>query len=369
MPDGRQDRLLDRILTSRQFSHAESLKRILRYICLHSTEADGAAIREYDLAVNAIGRPEGFDPKADPIVRVSMAGIRERLRSYFETEGSHEPIRLEILAGQFRAIYTTVQDQDGETGEVTTAILQFWRPYLTSGASNVLIYAEVLFFRDEEFNYVRNIYINDAATAKQDIQARLPELDFDRFTQSYHFAPAGEMHCVLFLTKLFQDLGARLEVRTARHSAWNELRRSNLIFIGSSRTNEFIDSLQGEQPFVLTPDSIRNRYPRSGEPPEYVSRRYTEGKLPRATEYALVTRQAGLSPDTCITVVSANHGRANEAAGFYVTREDALQRMLQSMQLEGGDLLPARFQVLLQVEMMDTNDDVVSVEYVTHRVF
>jgi hypothetical protein len=368
MPDSRHEGLLERILASKQFAHAESLKRILRYICSQFGVDGKAPIREYDLAVNALGRPSSFDVKADPIVRVSVAGIRERLQSYFDSEGSAERVRVQIPAGQFDAVFTTVSDEE-EPGKSAMAIARFWRPYLNSGTPNVLIYAEVLFFRSDDFSYVRNIFVNDSATGLEEMRTRLPGLDLRGFLPSYHFAAAGEMHCVLFLTKHFQDFGARLEVRTARHSAWNELRLSNVIFIGSSRTNTFIDSLMGEQPFVLTQDSIRNRDPKAGEPAEYVSRRYMEGSLQRVTEYALITRQPGLGPDTCTTILSGNHGRANEAAGFYVTREDALQRMLRSMNIADGDPLPACFQVVLQVELIDLNEDVVSVEYLTHRVF
>jgi hypothetical protein len=369
MTDARHERLLDRILTSRQFSHAESLKRVLRYICEQSGEEAKGTVREYDIAVHALGRPAGFDPKSDPIVRVSVAGIRDRLRSYFETEGSHEPVRIEIPLTELRAVYAGRPAGETNVTDELSGAMKFWRPYLTPGASNVLVYAEVLFFRDPAFTYVRNIFVNDVATGPEDLRARLPQVDFSGFTPSYHFAPAGEMHCVLFLTRQFQEMRALLEVRTARHIAWNELRARNLIFIGSARTNSFVQSLQGEQPFVLTADSIVNRFPKAGEPHEYASRRYMEGDLHRVTEYALVTRQGGLSPNTCTTIISGNHGRSHEGAGFYLSRADALERMMQSMGIAEGEPLPPRFQVLLRVEMIDFNEDVVSVDYLTHRVF
>lgn len=367
MPDARHEQLLHRILASRHFAHAESLKRILRYIIAKSKEGE-SSIREYDVAVQALGRPRSFDPKSDPIVRVSVAGIRQRLQSYFESEGSKETRRLEIPEGQFRATFREVAGGAGKR-PATSATTRFWDPYITSGTDNILVYSEVLFFRDENYNYIRNIFVNDVATGQQQIQERLPEVDFDRFRPSFHFTSAGDMHCVLFLSKHFQDMERRLEVRNSRFASWNELRHCNLMFVGSSRTSKYIDSLQGEQPLVLTADAIRNRYPNQGEPVEYRRSQYLEGKLVRATEYAVITRQPGLSPNTFVTMISANHGRANEAAGLYVTREDALQRLIQKMALGPGDAFPARFQVLLQVELADLDEDVVNVEYVTHRLF
>jgi hypothetical protein len=177
------------------------------------------------------------------------------------------------------------------------------------------------------------------------------------------------MHCVLFVARQFQELGVGLEVRTARFTSWNELGHSNLIFVGSCRTSPFIDSLQGEQPFILTDSSIRNRYPKPDERSEYVGQRHTKGKTEKLTEYALITRHVGLSADTATTIISGNHGRAIEAAGFLLTREDALEQLLKNMDVRTGEVLPPRFQILLEVEMADFSEDVVSVEYLTHRIF
>lgn len=361
--------LLERILASRQFAHADSLKRIVRFICASPAHSEPAQVREHEIAVRAIGRPESFDPKADPIVRVSVASIRERLRSYFETTGVHEPLRLAIAEDGYRAAYTEVPDPPA-VPEIAESVMAFWRPYLTGAAPNTLVYSEVLFFRDAEFNYVRNIFVNDLASGQVDIRRKLPEIDFDRFKPSYHFTSSGEMHCVLFLSRLFQDLATRLDIRNSRFCSWSELRGSNLIFVGSSRTHQFVGSLQAGLPFQLTSDSILNRERQPGEHSEYRSYRYLDGKLERVTEFALITRQPGLTPGTSITSITANHGRAIEAAGAYLTQEDALHRMLRRAGgLQTGQVLPPRFQVLLQVELIDFDEHVVSVEYAAHRVF
>src|SRR5215470_947601 len=62
MPDPRQQ-LLSRVLTSRQFAHADTLKRILRYLCERSADAGGTPPKEYDIAIQAMGRSESFDPR------------------------------------------------------------------------------------------------------------------------------------------------------------------------------------------------------------------------------------------------------------------------------------------------------------------
>src|SRR5512133_3143801 len=104
-------RLLQRILESPHFSQAASLRRTLLYLCERGDQNGGAAQpKEYEIAVEALGRQPSFDPKADPIVRVSIAAIRQRLHAYFEVEGRSEPLRLEIPKGIYRAIFSPAAD-------------------------------------------------------------------------------------------------------------------------------------------------------------------------------------------------------------------------------------------------------------------
>lgn len=366
--DKRQE-LLKRIFASRQFAHADSLKRILQYVCSHTSD-DGAPLKEYDIAVNAINRPPAFDPKTDPIVRVSIAGIRERLRAYFETEGRNEPLRLAIPKGQYRAVFTRAEEAPRGPGPESsgTALRNFWQPHLASQPGNILVYTELLFFRDERGNFIRNVYVNDVATGAREIAAMLPRVEMQAFRPSYHFQSAGEVHCMLSLAKLFHEVGAPLDIRNSRFCSWNELRRSNLVLIGSARTNKFVDSLQSDQCFVMLPDRIENREPHPGEQSSYAGVRFLEGKLERVTEYAVVTRQQALTPEGVITTITANHGRAIEAAGLFVTLEDKVDGLLRRMNPDPQAPVPRRFQALLRVDMIDFDEEIVNVEYVTHRV-
>jgi len=126
-----------------------------------------------------------------------------------------------------------------------------------------------------------------------------------------------------------------------------------------------VNSLQGDEPFVITDECIVNSQPWEGEEATYRGHRFKEGKLERLVEYAIVTRRHGLVGSSVITMVSANHGRAIEGAGQYQSREDMLRELLGKMNVQEA---PAHFQALLRVDMIDFDEEVVNVEYVTHRV-
>ena len=250
-----QRRLLDRILESPQFAHAVGLKRILQYLCDHSAEG---SLKEYDIALGAIGRADSFDPKTDPIVRVSISTIRERLRAYFEAQGRNELLRLTIPKGEYRAsfFHGAAAQPAPPAAEFPPSLRRFWKQYVSGGAANILIYTDLLFFRDEAGNYVRNIYVNDLAAGLDDLQQRLQFTPPRDMRPSYHFLSAGEVHAMLSLVRLFERFRVPLESRNSRFSAWNELHRANLILLGSSRTNPFLDSLQGGNNFTINATEI-----------------------------------------------------------------------------------------------------------------
>jgi len=374
-PEQERAQLLGRILASRHFAHSEVLKRILRYIVDRSPEPDSSALTEYAIAVDAIGRPNSFDPKLDPIVRVSMHSIRQRLDSYFETEGGREVLRLKISKGRYRASYIpNVHSKDdlvegaGSGGGLGPSVKRFWQPYFDRGYANILIHSEPLFLRDENGIRIRHIRLNNPETAPQKIQEIRPELEGSSLVPYYAYLSVGTVYCVLAVIRMFHEAGVTIEVKSSRSCTWQELRESNLILIGNPGANAYVDALQGGGSFVLHEDFIDNVAPQPGEQTRYGGERYMEGKLARHREYAVITRRPGLAPGCTITVIGAMHGKATEGAGQFVTSEYYLRGLLESVSRHSAEALPDYFQTLLEVDMIDIGDEVVNVQSVTHHV-
>lgn len=358
-------------MDSPHFAQASSLKRTLAYLCERPDDNGSNLPKEYEIAVEALGRPGSFDPKTDPIVRVNVAAIRQRLQAYFESEGREETLRLEIPKGNYRAVFSAISNGGAapELAETTMAARRrFWQPYLSGKVKNMLVYTDVLFFRDDSGNYLRNIYVNGLPGGVEEIRKRAPADAFHDLKPSYHFMSAGEVQSMLALIWLFARLKAPLEVRNSRFTSWNELRSSNLILLGSSRTNAFLDALQAGNNFVIAPDEIRNLEPREGEETSYSGQRRMEGKLEKAAEPAVVTRRPGLAPGTVVTMISANHGRGVEGAAQFLTLEGDVAAALESSGLGNAGKLAAHFQWLLRVHMVDFDEEVISVERVSHRI-
>ena len=92
---------LDSVLSSGILERAPSLAHLLTYVCSKYFDGAGEQIKEYNIAVEALGRPPDFDQKKDSIVRVEAHKLRKRLREYYESEGADHPVRIEIPPGQY----------------------------------------------------------------------------------------------------------------------------------------------------------------------------------------------------------------------------------------------------------------------------
>lgn len=92
---------LQSVLASGIFNRAPNLAQVLTYVCEKYFEGEADLIKEYNIAVEALGRPPGFDQKRDSIVRVEAHRLRKRLREYYEAEGAGHPVRIDIPSGQY----------------------------------------------------------------------------------------------------------------------------------------------------------------------------------------------------------------------------------------------------------------------------
>ncbi len=106
---------LEAIMASGIFNRAPNLAHLLKYVC--DKYFDGAAeeIKEYNIAVEALGRPPEFDQKRDSIVRVEAHRLRKRLREFYENEGSSHEIKIEIPSGQYTPKFVALKPAEPDS--------------------------------------------------------------------------------------------------------------------------------------------------------------------------------------------------------------------------------------------------------------
>jgi TolB-like protein len=92
---------LERVVASAAFRQSDAQARLLRYTVEAALSHPHVALKEYTVAVEALGRPASFDPRADSIVRVLARKLREKLARYYEHDGVQDAVRFEYTRGSY----------------------------------------------------------------------------------------------------------------------------------------------------------------------------------------------------------------------------------------------------------------------------
>ena len=90
---------LDRILGSAPFAHSKRRQRFLEYIVSETLAGRGERLKGYNIAIEVFDRPDDFDPNIDPVVRIEAGKLRDKLREYYEADGQHDLVRIELPKG------------------------------------------------------------------------------------------------------------------------------------------------------------------------------------------------------------------------------------------------------------------------------
>jgi TolB-like protein len=93
---------LGKILTSDDFSRAQRMRELMRFLVEQKLSGSPRETNEYAVGIEVFKRnPATYNTCTDPIVRVQVGRLRDRLRAYYAGAGSAEPIRFIIPIGSY----------------------------------------------------------------------------------------------------------------------------------------------------------------------------------------------------------------------------------------------------------------------------
>jgi TolB-like protein/Flp pilus assembly protein TadD len=92
---------LERVLSSICFARSGGLSRLLRFLVEHQLEGRASELKESIIGVEVYGRRPNYDPKLDSTVRSEVARLRARLSTYYSTEGTQDPLVIELPKGGY----------------------------------------------------------------------------------------------------------------------------------------------------------------------------------------------------------------------------------------------------------------------------
>jgi len=92
---------LERVLSSASFARSVRVSKLLRYLVERQIEGKEDELKESIIGVEVFGRTPDYDPKLDSTVRSEAVRLRALLSRYYATEGSRDPLVIELPKGGY----------------------------------------------------------------------------------------------------------------------------------------------------------------------------------------------------------------------------------------------------------------------------
>lgn len=96
---------VERIRSSRAMSSCNRLLQLLNFVVGSTLRGEATHLKETTIGVAVFGRSPDYDPKADTIVRSQAWRLRAKLRKYYSSEGTHDPVVIDIPVGQYVPVF------------------------------------------------------------------------------------------------------------------------------------------------------------------------------------------------------------------------------------------------------------------------
>jgi hypothetical protein len=97
--------LLERLAASTQLKRSIRLQELLFYIGKRYLKDGCDRVHEQEIGFRVFKRPDSYDTSLDNIVRTNVSDLRKRIETYFQSEGAHEPLIMEIPRGAYTPVF------------------------------------------------------------------------------------------------------------------------------------------------------------------------------------------------------------------------------------------------------------------------
>src|SRR5215472_16398937 len=117
---------VSRIIDSKNLRLSEGQCRLLTYLADKSLAGEADELKEYVVGVDAFGKPPTYDPRQESVVRTQVARLRQKLADYYHTEGTNDPIFVDLPKGGFKVNFEE-RITPSETPKAAEPPLPGWR--------------------------------------------------------------------------------------------------------------------------------------------------------------------------------------------------------------------------------------------------
>jgi hypothetical protein len=357
---------ISRLVSSQVLHSSESLCKLLQYLAKHALEHPNTPLKEYQLATEVFGRRSDFDPQSDSTIRVQAGRLRLKLAEYYSSEGTHDPVIVELPKGTYILSFhqreqaaprpaAAAPSGDGKVPRswliavsalsvslflavasigmihrsrqtVSTAhagnyepplpFQMFWKPFISGPDEPWLIFSNAAFVGRPETG-MRYF------SARRDPQDAIWD----------HYTGVGEVLAVHSLDEVFGQFHRQLRVKRGSLFSLDDAKNNDLIFLGSPSENLSLAEIPSTKEFVFQRMTtgprkgdlaIVNVHPQAGEATEFLA----SPSSPMIEDYALIGLVPGLAAERSVLILAGTTTFGTQAAAEYVSRLNSVEDLL-----------------------------------------
>lgn len=385
------------MVESQSFRSSPALRRLLSYLAEKTLAGEAEALKEYTVAVEALGKPETYDPRQDSSVRFQTSKLRQRLTEYYRTGGGNDPVQVDFPPGRFELVFTHRDAGGGSGGDAearkwrwialtalsalvavmvaaiyfgiaastgswgtkrsstdwSSDLAEIWSPFLT-GDRPVLVAIGTPLFVHYRTAFVRAPGLNDwESVSNSEMVAGLTRFFRPNEPRAYYnFTGVGDAAGAFELARLLAPRTSHLSLTRTIALSWDDIGVNNMIFIGPPKFNLKLNEISAslEQDFRIERYGIRNLRPAPGEPAFFGD----GNRAPDVAEglsgeaHALISRLPGLHENGEILILAGNWTSGTQAAVEYLARPTYARDLVRKLHAL-SETPPAHYEVVIKV--------------------
>jgi hypothetical protein len=400
---------LDQALASNTLARSEQLRNVLRYVCEREIAGRSAEICEYAIAVEGLGRPEGYSSGEDSSVRNRVFALRKKLDELYLVELTDTNIRIELAKGSYCPRFVKQQEdlpspvpsfpapspaQGGALSPPKPGPRPVWQPFLAGLAVAgftaflaYLLWSSVAARPDAVLREAwgpllepnANVALVVSVTPALSVRpykespprydavavAEAPQYLYPWYTQRYPIAPGEKLYLVpthsapamgsalaaVTATRFLTRAGASFEMLPETLMPVGATRNRNLILVGTAENSEQMRRLLSKTPFEVVYDQEVNDYvvaERDGARRRFASRRDRSGTLIEA--YGLLTLLPSEGSDGLrrSVIISGTYSASFSAAMDFFCSAVKMGEFREILKREGKYEFPQAYQLVIK---------------------
>jgi hypothetical protein len=367
---------VQRLLQSAKFNQASRLSAFLLYVTQKAIEGKPDEATEQQVGIHVFGRPPGYNPAEDNVVRSTARQLRERLALYYQEEGRNDEIKVILTRGTYLPRFEDNEPSSAATEPAVSEALPPPSPKLGWRVAAAIALLALVAGGVSWFSRNRNplwdlllqspravlLVPGDSGTVlRQNLTGQIvgvAEYASGKFRNASQarvddsiledvggrrYTSFSDLKFAARLSMLPQLNPARFSIRFARDLHVDDLKGANVILVGSPQGNPWVELFHKDLNFLIVSDepsrtlTVQNRQPLPGELAQYTYS--VADKEHRA--YALLSLTRNLDRSGFVLLVQGTTVAGIEAATDFLFEEAAMRPILREAG-EGG------FEVLLE---------------------